>query len=326
MMKYDDTIYTMNKVEKKLKMVRSSLYGFNTPLSEYVCGKKGVLSDEKIEALADRLIGIMVRYGADYLIGMSGAHRRCLQLFIYLVIKAYGGRVETFGDILEAASDMMRSHNSLEELILYETDWQPEDEEEYDIEDIRKRHPRYGRGFWGDLDISYQILAGHRIGYGMKERELKGIWDRYIGDSQRELGKYDALYLKDEGRELREYMKRQTDAMEYEGRMAYEEAYGDDDMEPTSRMWTEEELEELMRKEIQRKEKWKASFQDPEKFLEAYKEFRGLFFSIGFDRDGLKDAIIHFLCKEGRSGLTDSERFLRVHIRLDNACRAAAKR
>lgn len=324
-MNYEDAIYNRYKVEKKLKMVRNSLYGFDTPLSEYVCEKKGVLSDEKIEALADRLISIMVRYG-DYRYGMAGAHRRCLQLFIYLAVKAYGGRVETFGDILEAAADMMRSHNSLEELILYETDWQPEDEEEYDRECIRQRYPRYGRGFWGDLDQSYMMLSGHRIGYGMKERELKEIWDRYMENLKRGPGKYDELYLEDEGRDLREYMERQAAVMEYEERLAFEEAYGDDDMEPSFRMWTEEEREEFMRKEIQRKEKWKASFQGPKKFLEAYKEFRSLFFSIGFDRDGLKDAIVHFLCREGRSGLTDSERFLRVHIQLDNAYRTAAKR
>lgn len=327
MMDHEDYIYYRDMAEKRIRMVKNSLYGYDTPLSEYVCVKGGVLSDEKIEGLADQLIGIMVSHGAGYQTGISGARRKCLQLFIYLAVKAYGSRVQTFGDILEAADDMMRSHDSLEELILYETDWQPEDEEEYDIEFIRRRYPRYGRGFFGNLDQSYKILTGHRIGHGLTERELKDIWDRYMETAKRSLGKYDDLYLEDELRDLMEWSKRQTAVMEYNERQAHGESYEyeDEGWEHPYRILTEEEQMINWRKEMRKQYKWEVSLQNPEKFLEAYEEFRSLFFSIGIDRDGLEDAVIHFLCEEGRSGLTDNAKFLRVYIQLDNAYRTAGK-
>ena len=327
MMDHEDYIYYRDMAEKRIRMVKNSLYGYDTPLSEYVCVKGSALSDEKIEVLADQLIGIMVSHGAGYQTGISGARRKCLQLFIYLAIKAYGGRVQTFGDILDVADDMMRSHDSLEELILYETDWQPEDEEEYDIELIRRRYPRYGRGFFGSLDQSYKILTGHHIGHGLTERELKDIWDRYMETAKRSLGKYDDLYLEDEMRDLMEWSKRQTAVMEYIERQAHGESYEyeDEGWEHPYRILTEEEQMINWRKEMRKQYKWEVSLQNPEKFLEAYEEFRSLFFSIGIDRDGLEDAVIHFLCKEGRSGLTDNEKFLRVYIQLDNAYRTAGK-
>ena len=344
MMNYNDYIYNRDKIEERIHLVKNSLYGYNTPLSEYVCEKKGVLSDEKIEELADRLIRIMVSYG-DYRYGIGGAHRRCLQLYIYLIIKAYGGRVETFGDILEVAADMVRSHDSLEDLILYETDWQPEDDkiedneageeelgetefedaEEYYDEYKKKRQPQYGRGFFGDLDRSYELLTGHRIGDEMTEEELQEIWDRYAVSQKRVLRKYDHLYLEDECREFEEWSEQWYAVREHQDKLARGEI-NVDEVRQSYRILTEKEQEAARRKEINEKAKWKDSLQNPEKFIEAYKEFRNLFFSIGFDREGLEDAIIYFLCSEGRSGLTDSERFLRVHIQLDKAYRMSEKR
>ena len=52
-----------------------------------------------------------------------------------------------------------------------------------------------------------------------------------------------------------------------------------------------------------KEEKWMDSFPDPKKFLEAYEEFRHLFFSIGLNYDGLEEAIVFFLCYEGGAGL-----------------------
>lgn len=337
MMNHGDYIHNRDRAEEKMKMVRNSLYGYDTPLSEYVCGEKGVLSDEKIKILADRLIGIMAGYGGDYRYGMGGARRRCIQLFIYLAIRAYGGGVETFGDILEAA-DMMGSHESLEDLILYETDWQPgdgvaedegagdENEDEYYSEYETKRTPRYGRGFFGDLDRSYEILAGHRIGDEMTEEELQEIWDRYMVSKKRICEKYNHLYLEDEYREMREYMDRQYDVMDYRDRKARGEINEDEDKRPSFRILDAEERESARQKETEEREKWKDALHDPEKFMEAYKEFRSLFFNVGFDRGGLEEAVIHFLCEEGSSGLTDTEKFLRVHIQLDKACRTAGRR
>lgn len=339
-MNHGDYMYNKEQLEEKIRMFRNNLYGYDTPLSEYVCGKKGVLSDKKIEALAEKLIGIMVSYGTYYQYGIGGAHRRCLQLYIYLIIRAYGGRVKTFGDILEVAADLLGSHESLEELILYETDWQPGDDMTADHEDEdefyseyqsgykTRRYPRYGRGFFGDLDRSYEILTGHRIGDEMTEDALQEIWDRYMVSKQGILRKYDHLYLEDEYRDLREYSERQAFIMDDEVRLARGEI--NDKVLSSYRILTEDEQEAYRRKEMQEKEtlkeKWRGSLQDPEKFIEAYREFRSLYFSIGFDREGLNEAIIHFLCAEGRSGLTDSERFLRVHIQMDKAYRTAGKR
>ena len=337
-MNHEDYIYNRDQVEEKMRMVKNSLYGYNTPLSEYVCEKKSDLSDEKIEELADRLIGIMVGYGIDYQYGIGGAHRRCLKLYLYLIIRAYGGRVKSFGDILEVADNLMRSHNSLEELILYETDWKPgddmtavhedEDEDEFYSEYQNgyktRRYPRYGRGFFGYLDQSYEILTGHRIGDEMTEQEMQEIWDRYMVSKQRRYKKYDHLYLEDEYRDIREWSERQADIVDDEIRFA--SGGINDKVMPSYRILTEKEQEAYRRKEMQEKEKWKESLQEPEKFIEAYKEFRDLYFSIGFDRDGLSEAIIHFLCAEGKSCLTDSERFLRVHIQLDKAHQTAGKR
>lgn len=334
MTNYTDYIYNKDKTEERLRMVRNSLYGYNAPLSEFIC-ERGVLSDEKIEALADELIGIMVSYGADYSYGMSGAHRRCLQLFIYLVIRAYGGRVETFGDILEAAADMKRSHDSLDELILYETDWQPEDDvgDEDDVaedeagcdsEYKRKRYPRYGRGFFRDLDISYEILAGHQVAEEMSREQLQGIWDRYM-INLKIFRKYDDLYLEDEYRQLREWQNMQADIMDYSHGPSHGEISGNGGVRPSFRILTEKEQEAARLKETKKKEKWKDSLKDPEKYIKAYSEFRSLFFCVGFDCEGLEEAIIYFLCKEGKSSLTDNEKFLRVHIQLDKAYRAAKK-
>lgn len=335
-MTHEDYIYNRDRVEEKVKMVKNSLYGYNTPLSEYVYEKNGVLSDEKIGKLANRLTSIMVSYGEDYRYGIGGAYRRCIQLFIYLIIRAYGGRVETFGDIPEVAADMMGSHDSLEEMILYETDWRPGDDVAGDAgigdkegdhsEYKRKSSPRYGRGFFEVLDRSYEILAGHRIGDELTQEELQEIWDHYMVSKKGTFKKYDHLYLKDESRDMREYSERQDAIMEYEDRVSRGEVNEDEGVRPPFRILTAKEWEEARLKETEEKEKWKDSLQDPEKFIEAYKEFRSLFFSIGFDHDGLEEAIIHFLCEEGRSGLTDNERFLRVNIQLDKAYRTVERR
>ena len=212
-----DYIFNRDKIEEKLRMVRNSFYGYNTPISEYVCEKRGVLSDEKIEELADSLISVMVHNSEFYRYGMGGARRRCLQLYIFLVIRAYGDRIKTFGDILEVATNMMRSHSSLEDLILYETDWHPvddgsgdEDEDEDYLEYKRMRYPRLGRGFFADLDNSYRMLAGHSIGDEMTEEELQQIWERrekmseFRGEEIME--KYEDLDFVDEYRENEEYL------------------------------------------------------------------------------------------------------------------------
>lgn len=326
-----DYIFNRDKIEEKLRMVKNSFYGYNTPISEYVCEKKGVLSDEKIEELADRLISVMVYNSEFYRYGMGGARRRCLQLYIYLVIRAYGDRIKTFGDILEVATDMMRSHSSLEDLILYETDWHPVDDEDEDedyMEYKRMRYPRLGRGFFADLDNSYKLLAGHSIGDEMTEEELQQIWDRREKMSkfrgEEILKKYENLDFVDEYREDEEYRDFLYASADYEDIMAPREI-NENKAKVPKLLLTRKEIEAAREEELQRQKKWKDSFKDPVVFLEAYKEFRSLFFSTGLGYDGLEEAVILFLCYEGKSSLTDNEKYLQLHIQLDKAYRTARK-
>ena len=89
---------------------------------------------------------------------------------------------------------------------------------------------------------------------------------------------------------------------------------------------TREEHEAAAAAERKRQEEWKETFEDPEVFLEAYREFRRLFFAIGMDYEALEDAVIGFLCEEGKSGLADDDRFQQLNMQMDRVCRLGKKR
>ena len=193
-------MFYKNQMEKKLNAIKQGFFGYHTPVSKYVCDGKGVISDQKTEALADRLIHniLDVRAHSDYV--MYGAAQRCLRLYIYLFVRAYGDGKKTFGDLLRMAAELRRYYGSLDDLILWETGWEPLDQYMEKMEkEIREsgegdwetakdwylsaweRRVESGRrasGFWDDLNRSYELLAGHRISQEITEEELQQIWER----------------------------------------------------------------------------------------------------------------------------------------------------
>lgn len=84
-----------------------------------------------------------------------------------------------------------------------------------------------------------------------------------------------------------------------------------------------EMLRERYEQRRKRERAWKDSFDDPEKFLNAFREFRGLFFEVDLNGilSGLREGIIYFLACDGKSALADNEEFLRLYVQLDRAYR-----
>lgn len=356
-MDYKDYVFNRKKTEEMLKKLRKRFFGYDMPLSAYVCEKRGGPSDEKIENLADTLMKIMLRYNINYkYYGIDGATVRFLKLYLYLTVRAYGEEDKTFGDLLENLRDMAQRYDSLEQLILRETGWQPAagkgedwDEEWDDDYGAYTRYPMLPEGFFAELDTSCRMLTGRRVGDELTDEELQQIWNRQEERNRRreeERGGGEELREKYAGQALASLFPGDPDynldvetlyglePFEYQAQMPVEEdpgleGYGgEEDDFPSDYQLLAEEKEAAERERIQREEKWKKSISDPEKFLEAYREFRSLFFHIEMGRlcDALEEAVVCFLCEEEKSGLADNETFLQMYIQLDKIYRRAGKR
>lgn len=352
-----DYYFRKELLEEKMREIGHSMLGYHTPLSQYVCDEAGAVSDQKIAALADRLANIITRVNDRYYYGILGAARKCLQLYIYLFTRAYttySDEEQTFGDLLDRADELLKNYVSLDDLILWESNWEPLDQymqrmEKYTREsgegdwetakdwylrvwEQRVEPGRPARGFWWDLDRSYELLAGHRIEQEKTEEELQQIWDR----RQRAISPENEVREQYAGLDIDLYEQREYE----EEQQLAERQYAQNRRETWRETWlnrdkpqenaphilTREEHEAAAAAERKRQEEWKATFEDPEVFLEAYREFRRLFFAIGMDYEALEDAVIGFLCEEGKSGLADDDRFQQLNMQMDRVCRLAKKR
>lgn len=306
-----DYVFNVEAVEERLKRVRECIYGCRTPISGYICGKRGVLSDEKIGKLADELIDRMRHYR-----NMDGASVRFVKLYVYLVARAYDEKAKTFGDIPNILRDMVKEYGSPEKLALNGFSSCFWDEKDGECVWCSARP----EGFFGILDRSYEILSGSSIGSGLTEEKLQEIWDRNAIRKKKESADRKAACERYYEKYCEKYEEQDFESLfpGLEPDPAEEYYEYDDWMDPQA----------VRADKAQRKERWKHSFQDPEKFLEACREFVELFFLVNPSgiADALEKAVPVFLCSEGKIGLGDNETFLNLYMRLDKVCRCAGKR
>lgn len=166
-MEEKDYIFHQEAMDEKLARIRDHIYGYHVPVSRYICGKKGIPSDAKIEKLANKLIGRMGSYCV-----MDGASIRFVRLYMYLASRVYDEetKLKTFGDIPNILRNTIKSNSygSLEELVLDGFLYHGWDQEMW--------LPCYSDGFFENLGRSYMKLAGHSIGADLTEG-LQGTLD-----------------------------------------------------------------------------------------------------------------------------------------------------
>lgn len=365
-----DYSYNLQLLEEKLRAIKSSFCGYHTPIAEYICDENGKPSDAKAEELARKFTDLLINdRDSSYYYGIRGITKRCLELYIYLYARSYGDTGKTFGNLLEKLDELNRFYGSLEDLILYESNWCPlewykevqkeyieymvgddyygygdatEEEVAKDLweQELAKNHSAWG--YWGILDKSFEILAGHRITQEISEEELQEIWDRRqeienaITPGQKLAEKYaDTDIDLQEWRENEEEMDRCYANLNPEKPDAKKDSSATE-VEPESdpstwkighhQKWLSQEEYAALRakeeaEEERAREEWRQSFQDPGKFLDAYREFRTLFFSVGINSKELEKAVNDFLCQEGKSGLTDETRLAGLNALLARAYR-----
>lgn len=300
-----------SEIERKLKNIKDEVYGLHTPISEYVCDASGKLQEARVLGLIQELSNIRMRnHWAYQYYGISGVSKRCYEALLYLIIMSHSpnNEIETFADVLAVVDELNEGYKTLTAL--------REDEESTVL--IRPK------GFFGTLYENYMELTGHSIvddssdeadiitveglrssGQATYQEFMKGVCNAYKKESE------EAWYPDTEPT-LWDMVGMDEPVLIAEDEADY---VIEDETEPimAKRLWKIPTREEMLEREKQRTlsyEEWKNSFENPESFLQAYKDFRKLFFLSGIDRDELEDIFIAFLNDRGRVKVADDSAFV----------------
>ena len=71
--------------------------------------------------------------------------------------------------------------------------------------------------------------------------------------------------------------------------------------------------------------RWKSGLEDPDKYIEIYKEFRDLAFTVSLRAIAVENTFIYMLNQDGKNKLNSSVDFLEFFMALDDAYMVAKK-
>lgn len=314
-------------LELKLRGLMDHFTGLDTFVSEYVCDEAGKLSEAKVDELISALIGIMYNnWYYQYNNGMSGAKKVCLEQFLYLAIMShrYGDNVRTFRNILSLLDD--DNYSNLFDLYQDEVN-------EYLC------HPR---GFFGKLHENYVELSGHTILEDMEEA------DKAIIDGELDVQNTSERYRQQQELICAEYEDRGIEPVYYR-EATYEEMIGHEESVPNDYIeeinpetgelsyvpvWNKcsptfwdkamkrldaEYMAEVEKNEASALAQWKECIKDPDRFLQACRDFRKLYFVVGINRKELEDTFVRFLNKQGKGKLDNTDKVNELYVTLARA-------
>lgn len=329
-------LFHQNRISEKINKINMNFQGFHTPLDRYICNKNGLVDETKVEKLAEILINKISWLNLTYKYeGMDGSIVRCLELFFYLSFLSYNNNMKTFGDLLDYAK-RFSYYETLDELILDESNFGPpydysyNDDDEYipanetDFETWERHFTTspFGRGAFADLGKSFELLSGHNITDELTKEELFNVWKRHDAKvtSKQEAWKRLSKKYSDKAIET-EYIGQAPSMDEMAGLDPYllHFPFHPEKIIPHQKVVLSSPSPITNAKNFTSKspEKWLASFQNPNKYIDAYREFRELIFDIPLPLDDLTDAVFLFLCQEGLAPAADGNSFIRLHTKLD---------
>ena len=332
--------YNLGKIKGRLNEIQQNILGLNTPVSKLMGEANGEVTDAKVKEFADTIISHQCNLNGCY-IGISGVRKRYFELFFYLVCRAYDPqhRLHNFEDLLMIAKEMSNAYKCREELILREAGL-----------------VGGPLGFFLEIHESCMLLTERSLAHDFTNEELSKMLEEYR--SKEEAVKQKAM----EGESLFAYSEKEQTALwnkykEYgvEGYTDYWQAadnwyyhnYGgpitEDEMERKKGLFGgDDKSGKVLKTEFQRRldrlrhadeyaakaERWKNTFENPQEYLDAYKEFSELHFYVNIIscEPTLEDSILYVLEQEGYNQIGDDEKVVSLYAELKRALRIAKRK
>ncbi|MBE5866608.1 MAG: hypothetical protein E7292_10445 [Lachnospiraceae bacterium] len=342
--------YNWNKIKERLKDIEQTIVGLNTPVSKMVGNENGQITDEKVKEFANAVISHQCFLNGEY-IGISGTHKRYFELLFYLIFRAYNPqfRVHNFADLLRVAEEMKDIYKNREELILREAGL-------------------IGGplGFFEEIHESCKLLTGRSLADDWTEDELTQMKEAYL--LKAEVAKQKAeeeqnLFACAEDEKIALWKKYESygiegdvsygdaldnwywytyglpipedetgDVYTFEDEMARREALFEDGNKPEKVQESPflRRVERLRHAEeyAAKAEPWKNTFENPQEYLDAYREFSELHFYVNIitSEPSLEDSVLHILEQEGYNRVGDDARVVSLYAELNRALRIAKRK
>ena len=342
--------YNWDKISGRLKDIEQTILGLNTPVSKLVGDASGMVTDAKVKDFVNAVISHQCNLNGCY-VGITGMRKRYFELFFYLVCRAYDPqfRLHNLADLLEIAEEMTNAYKCREEFLLREAG-------------LIGRP----RGFFAEIHESCKILTGHSPADDLAETELLKMQEEYLLKKKmaEQIAKEEqslftcteeektALWNKYEEYGVEGYTD-YFDAVDnwywhtYGGPIPEDETGEvytfEDEMERKKALFEKDDKSENTKKsEFQRSidrlrhtdeyisqaECWKNTFENPQEYLDAYKEFSELLFYVNVisGEQTLQDSILYILEKEGYNRIGDDEKVVSLYAELSRALRIAKRK
>lgn len=344
--------YNLEKLKERLQEIEDTFLGLKTPVAKFLCNDNGKLKDEKVQELAERVIWRECNlYGKN--IGISGSRKRYYELLFYLILRAYDPeeKIQNFSDFLEAAKQLADSYKCYEELILHDAGILPgrfhfyntvyesckiltgrsisDDFDRTELERMKKDYEKKQK-IWEKKNKELDQI------FAPDQEKREAVWEKYRDYGEEGIDSYEDALDNEYYYKYGSYLLDELSEKYYETYEEFEERRPE---EQKMTEMTEEEKEnlekrrnesarEMKRIEQEKKEKWAATFGDPEEYLKAYKEFSELNFCVNVmsGEQNLKDSLLDVLAEKGCNRLDDDDRFMRIYAELNRILRMTRSR
>lgn len=346
--------YNLGKIQERLNEIQQNILGLNTPVSKLMGEANGEVTDAKVKEFADTIISHQCNLNGCY-IGISGVRKRYFELFFYLVCRAYDPqhRLHNFEDLLMIAKEMSNAYKCREELILREAGLvggplgffleihescmlltERSLAHDFTNEELSKMLEEYRSK---EEAVKQKTMEGERL-FASSEAEQTALWNKYKEyDVEGYTDYWDAVnnwYYHNYGPPIPEdededgfyYVYTYEDEMERK-----KELFGGDD-KSGERIKDEffRRLDRLSHADeyAAKAEAWKKSFENPQEYLDAYKEFSELHFYVNIisGEPTLEDSILYVLEQEGYNQIGDDEKVVSLYAELRRALRIAKRK
>ncbi len=324
--------YNLEKLRARMEKIEHTLLGLNVPVEKVVGTENGIMTEKKIQEFADALISRQCfLYG--YYVGIPGHLRRYIELFCYLVFRAndYENHIIDFADFLEETKKMQGAYKTKEELLMREANFMSGP-----------------IGFFRKIHESCLILTGRTPADDYSEEEMREMIETYndkTSASSRREKKNKELFEMSK-REKKQMWKKYEDYM-IEGDMDYFDALREEEFRKFGVPGIEEEeeqeelpltvseggkepvffrnLDRLRHREYyeEKANAWKNTFENPEEYLNAYREFIDLYFCM--ENFSFENMVLEVLAQKGFNKAENDEKFLELYAELNRALRIAGR-
>lgn len=348
--------YNWGKIRERLNEIEQNILGLNTPVSKLMGEANGEVTDAKVKEFADTIISHQCNLNGCY-IGISGVRKRYFELFFYLVCRAYDPqhRLHNFEDLLMIANEMSNAYKCREELILREAGLvggplgffleihescmlltERSLAHDFTNEELSKMLEEYRSK---EEAVKQKTMEGERL-FASSEAEQTALWNKYkeygvegYTDYWDAVGNWDSYNY---GPTIQE------DEEEYEYDWHYVYPY-EEEMERRKKLFgVDDKSRKAIKNEFLRKldclshadeyaakaEAWKKSFENPQEYLDAYKEFSELHFYVNIfsGEPTLEHSILYVLEQEGYNQIADDEKVVSLYAELRRALRIAKRK